>query len=331
MKTRLMDFIHCPDCKGELNLTVIEQVNDEILTGEIICSSCNNKYPIIKAIPRFLDNIKSEEDLRKLYADSFGHQWTTYDWLRDVDEKEFFTITDLKKEDLENKIILDVGCGGGRFARCVSEYSKEFFGFDYSIAVEKAYELCKENPNAHFVQCDVNKHPFKPNMFDFVYSHGVLHHTPNTKKSFDNIPDLVKEGGYLYIAVFRKAFILLRLSDSFWRAILNKLPYNILDKVCGALSYLCYIPFPVFFKRFFWFSLQETKEIRKCCLFDWYAPKYHHEHTAREVMKWFTDAGYKDVKYIDAWPYCPEKRKYAVPGFWQSFRIGQLLGVIGKK
>ncbi|MCL5036298.1 MAG: methyltransferase domain-containing protein [Chloroflexi bacterium] len=331
MKHRLMDFIHCPDCKEDFVLNVDEQQGEEIISGTIECPGCKARYFIIKGILRFLKDINSEEDLRAVYADSFGQQWTTYNWLRDEDEKEFSTITDLSKEDLSQKVILDIGCGGGRFSRIVSRYCREFVGFDYSIAVEKAYELCKDVPSAHFLQCDVNYHPLKPCMFDFAYSHGVIHHTSNTKKSFDNLPGLVKEGGLFYIAVFRQSFILLRWSDSFWRLILNKLPYGALDKVCGALSYLKYLPFPIFFKRFFWFSLQPTKELRKYCLFDWYGPKYHHEHTVQEVMGWFEEAGYEKIKYINAWPYCPPEEKYAIPGFFDSFRLGQLLGVIGTR
>jgi hypothetical protein len=116
-----------------------------------------------------------------------------------------------------------------------------------------------------------------------------------------------------------------------WRSVLNKLPIPVLDKVCGAMSYLSYLPYPAFWKRFFWFSMQKTHEIRKCCLYDWYGPTYHHEHTVEEVKGWLADAGFGDLKYIDAWPYCPPEKKYREPTFWDSFRIGQLLGVIGRK
>ncbi|MFH0800855.1 MAG: methyltransferase domain-containing protein [bacterium] len=331
MKRKLMEFIQCPQCKEDYVLNVEDQKGEEIVSGSIACPQCRASYPIVRGILRFLKNVRTEQDLRKVYADSFGQQWTTYNWLRDEDEQEFFNITDLQKDDLKQKTILDAGCGGGRFARFISRYCKEFIAFDYTVAVERAYELCKDVPNAHFVQCDVNDFPFKQNFVDFVFSHGVLHHTENTKKSFLNLPPLVKPGGLLYVALFRQSFILLRLSDGFWRFVFNKLPYKSLDKVCGALSYLYYIPFPVFFKRFFWFSLQKTKEIRKCCLFDWYGPTYHHEHTVPEVRSWFEHAGFEEIKYINAWPYCPQKEKYAVPGFLNSFRLGQLLGVIGKK
>jgi SAM-dependent methyltransferase len=266
-----------------------------------------------------------------VYADSFGHQWTTYDWLREEDEKEFFTITDLEKSDLHDKLLLDAGCGGGRFLRFLASYCKEVVGLDYSIAVERAQELTKDCDNVHLMQCDINNHPFRKETFDVVISHGVLHHTPDTYRSFSQLPPVVKPGGSMYIAVFRKAFFLLRWSDSFWRSILNKLPISVLDKVCDLLSYLYYLPNAVFWKRFFWFSLQKTHEIRKCCLYDWYGPTYHHEHTVEEVKHWFEKVGFREIQYINAWPYCPANIKYAIPTWKDSFRLGQLLGVHGTK
>jgi SAM-dependent methyltransferase len=332
MKRALMDFLACRSCGGDFTLQVGEQRADgEILTGSIQCGKCKTSFPILRGIPRFIDGLKSEDDLRGVYADSFGHQWTTYNWLRDEDEFEFHQITDLENSDLEGKVIFDAGCGGGRFARIVAPHAKTFVGLDFSIAVDKAYELCGHLPNAHFLQCDINTHPIRPALFDLVYSHGVLHHTPDTKRSFDNLPRLVKPGGTFYVAVFREAFAALRASDHLWRSAMNKLPIATMDKLCGAMSYLSYLPAAVFWKRFFWFSLQKTHEIRKCCLYDWYAPRYHHEHTVEEVQGWFAEAGFPDAKYINAWPYCPPEIKYAIPTFKDSFRLGQLLGVIGKK
>ena len=329
MKKRLLDFIWCPECHNELALASTQTEGEEVMEGSLTCKN-GHAYPILRGIPRFIDGIRSPEDLRRVYADSFGHQWTTYDWVRECDPDEFYTITDFTPEFLHGKTVLDAGCGGGRFARFVAPETGEFFGLDFSIAVDKARELTKA-PNAHFVQADINKHPFRPGLFDVVYSHGVIHHTPNTKKTFDNLPPLVKPGGTFYLCVFRKAFEPLQWSDSFWRRRWNKLSIEQLDKLCDRLSGLHRLPFPAFFKRFFWFSMQPTHELRKCCLYDWYAPQHHHEHTVEEVYGWFKDAGFPHPKYIDAWPYCPPNRKYKVPGFWNSFRLGMILGVVGTK
>jgi SAM-dependent methyltransferase len=332
MRPRLLEFIACRTCGSGFDLRIdAEDPDGEIMTGALACPKCKTDFPILRGVPRFIAGVRTEDDLRKVYADSFGHQWTTYNWLRDEDEFEFYQITDLKPADLAGKTVLDAGCGGGRVARIVAPRCKELFALDYSIAVDKAFELCRPHGNAHFIQCDVNEHPFKPGLFDFVYSHGVLHHTPDTKRSFDNLPALVRPGGLFYVALFRKAALPLRMSDTAWRSVMNKLPIPVMDKVCGALAYLAYLPRPAFWKRFFWFSMQKTHEIRKCCLYDWYAPTYHHEHTVEEVQGWFRDAGFPEPQYINAWPYCPPEEKYRIPTFKDSLRLGTLLGVIGRK
>jgi SAM-dependent methyltransferase len=325
MKVWLLKYIWCPECHSDLTVSAYH-VNGEIHNGVLTCTKCDNKYMILDGIPRFVDSINGS------YTESFGYEWNRLQWDRkEKDEKEFWAITDLKPESFKDKVVLDVGCGGGRLVSIVSQYSKEVIGFDYSNSVNKAQEFCHDKSNVNFVQCDVNKHPFKPYMFDIVYSHGVLHHTPNTKKSFDNIPNLVKKGGVLYIAVFRKSFILLQWSDWCWRSIVNRMSHDKAMGFCKVVSNLQKLPYGSFIKRFFWFSLQQLPEIRLYSLWDWYTPKYHHEHTVQEVKGWFGQSGFTDVKYINAFPYCKPEHKYHVPDFTGSFRLGQLLGVIGRK
>ena len=330
MRKELLDYLACADCGSAFELKT-DDPDDAIISGEVLCPKCGTSYPIIRGILRYLDGIKTDADLRRVYADSFGHQWTTYQWLRDEDEAEFYAITELGPENFRNVKVLDAGCGGGRVARFVARDAEVFIGADLSIAVEKAAQLCADIPHAHFVQCDVRRMPLRRAFFDVVYSHGVLHHTPNTKASFDNLPSLVKPGGILYVALFRATFPPLRLSDGLIRSVVSRLPISAVDRFCDALAHLHRMPNASNVKRFFWFSLQATHEIRKCCLYDWYAPRFHHEHTVTEVMQWFRDAGFPDVRYINAWPYCPANEKHAIPGWRQSFRLGQLLGCIGTR
>ena len=49
-----MDILVCPVCKGELELTVEEQKEQEIVSGSLYCPRCNARYPIVDNIPNFL-------------------------------------------------------------------------------------------------------------------------------------------------------------------------------------------------------------------------------------------------------------------------------------
>ena len=54
MKQELMEILACPVCKGELELTVEEEKEKEIVTGSLYCQKCNERYPIVDAIPNLL-------------------------------------------------------------------------------------------------------------------------------------------------------------------------------------------------------------------------------------------------------------------------------------
>lgn len=60
MKTDLLDIIACPVCKGELTLDADEIApadavdGGEVLTGTLICSPCEERYPISGGIPNLL-------------------------------------------------------------------------------------------------------------------------------------------------------------------------------------------------------------------------------------------------------------------------------------
>lgn len=54
MKRDLMDILACPVCKGELELTVDEENEKEIVTGSLFCQQCDQRYPIEDTIPNLL-------------------------------------------------------------------------------------------------------------------------------------------------------------------------------------------------------------------------------------------------------------------------------------
>ena len=49
-----MDILACPVCKGELELSVEEENEQEIVTGSLYCPNCSKRYPIVDTIPNLL-------------------------------------------------------------------------------------------------------------------------------------------------------------------------------------------------------------------------------------------------------------------------------------
>ena len=126
-------------------------------------------------------------------------------WLR----KELRTIP------TEYKNYLEVGCGQGAdsFYIC-SNLNKEaeYIGIDYSsVSVNKAVSFTSEAKKLFdlktipkFGEGDASSLIYSKEEFDFVYSNGVLHHTPNPQKCINEIYRILKKGGQAKIFIYRK-------------------------------------------------------------------------------------------------------------------------------
>ena len=98
--------------------------------------------------------------------------------------------------------MLEGGCGKGRHTKLAAEWgAKEVVGIDLGDGVESAFALTRDLPNAHIVQCDIFKLPLK-RAFDYAFSVGVLHHTPDPKKAFVSLASRVKKGGHISAWVY---------------------------------------------------------------------------------------------------------------------------------
>lgn len=54
MRKDLMEILACPVCKGPLELQVEEEQGEDVVTGLLICRSCDERYPIQDSIPNLL-------------------------------------------------------------------------------------------------------------------------------------------------------------------------------------------------------------------------------------------------------------------------------------
>ena len=104
-----------------------------------------------------------------------------------------------------DKLVLDAGCGQGRFSYALAGISKKLISIDRgSENIRYAKKILGNFNNVIFIQCDILKLPFKYNSFDFVFSNGVIHHINDPHKSFNNLTKIVCSKGYLYVGVYGK-------------------------------------------------------------------------------------------------------------------------------
>jgi 2-polyprenyl-3-methyl-5-hydroxy-6-metoxy-1,4-benzoquinol methylase len=247
---------------------------------------------------------------------NFGFQWLRYEVTdEDEDFRVFLMKTDCEKKYFEKKVVLEGGCGMGRYVRIASRMGAEVVGIDLSGAVTRAYRENRESPLVHIVQGNLMEIPFRKGSFDFVYSIGVLHHTPDTHDAFRQIAGLVKPSGKCAISVYGKVHPVAEFTWKMYRKILHKLPLRL-------VHYLCYIAVP---KGFIDSWLQRHRitrklgaisqcllpvsphpkwQVRLCDTFDWYMPQYQRYHTYGEVTDWFRGCGFSEVKELrnEVWP-----------------------------
>ncbi|MGI8469845.1 MAG: methyltransferase domain-containing protein [Pyrinomonadaceae bacterium] len=198
MKEKLLDLLACPTCGGDLRLSYAGKYEDkEIIEGILACRKCLREYQIVRGVARFADLDKIEQDKADT-AENFGWQWTHFTQADTKYAEQFLGwLQPVGKEFFKDKIILEGGCGKGRHTSLAAEWgAKEVVGIDLSAAVESAFQATKHLPNAHIVQADIFKLPFKK-VFDYAFSVGVLHHTPDPKKAFLSLASKVKKGGHI--------------------------------------------------------------------------------------------------------------------------------------
>ena len=203
MKDKLLDMLACPTCGGDIFLAGASEYDGrEVIEGLLGCRKCSREYQIVRGVPRFVQLDKIEAD-KAATAANFGWQWTNFTQEDPKYGDQFLGwIKPVKREFFEGKIVLEGGCGKGRHTKLAAEWgAKEVIGIDLGDGVESAFALTRHLPNAHIIQCDIFRLPLK-RVFDYAFSVGVLHHTPDPKGAFRALASRVKHGGHISAWVY---------------------------------------------------------------------------------------------------------------------------------
>jgi len=285
-----VDILRCPTCGAGLAAEP-----DHFLT----CSKCH-RFPIVGGVPRFVDS--------ELYVGNFGFEWNRHRLTQldgpdnDESERTFRKKTGFTPADLKDRLVLDAGCGMGRFSDVAARWGATVVGVDLSGAVDAAQRNLGGRGNVHIAQADILQLPFADATFDAVFSIGVLHHTPDTREAFGRLTRLVKPGGRIAIwlyasyagAQWRVSNLLRRWTWRLPRRTLHALahvavPKYYIDRLPG-IGPISRLLLPV--------SMHPRAEWRILDTFDWYSPRYQWKHTYEEVFPWFEAQGLVDIRVL---------------------------------
>jgi SAM-dependent methyltransferase len=197
LKQRLLAYLVCPSCEAPLDLSVAETEGDEIIEGELRCTSCSSAFPITSGIPRFA-NLEHVESDKQATAANFGWQWQHFTHEDERYAEQFLGwIAPVRPEFFRDKVVLEGGCGKGRHTQLAARWgAREVIGIDLSVAVETAFAATRSLPNVHIVQADIYHLPLA-RKFDYAFSVGVLHHLPDPRGGFLSLASRVKPGGHV--------------------------------------------------------------------------------------------------------------------------------------
>jgi 2-polyprenyl-3-methyl-5-hydroxy-6-metoxy-1,4-benzoquinol methylase len=289
LSAELRSILRCTGCRAPL---------DEVAEA-FVCTRCGSRFPLVRGVYRFADE--------QNYAASFGWQWRRYsrtqlDTTGSISDEDFRKRTGIAPDELRGKLVLDVGCGMGRFAEVAARWGARVVGVDLSDSCEVAAENLAER---EFValQADAMNLPFAPETFDFIYSIGVLHHTPDCEGSFKRLPKYLKPGGTIAVWLYSGYNKWYRFSDLYRKFTRRMSPRRLhsilklavpcfysLDRIMRAIPVigrrvagLVHYVFPV--------NLNPNPEIRLLDTFDWYSPEYQSKHTYEEVFRWCESCG----------------------------------------
>jgi SAM-dependent methyltransferase len=190
--------------------------------------------------------------------------------------------------DYTNKKMLDCGCGTGEFTCWYAAKGNEMTAIDLSApSIERAKvyaESYKLNERIDFRKVSVLEMDFPDNTFDVVYSYGVLHHTADPVRGFENMVRVTKPGGVVIVSVYSSYS---RFVHSLRQRIINAIAGDDIEKrlVWGKRL------FPIAARKLKLRAHDESDAI----LYDQFSIPHESLHTAGEVLRWLDTNG---VEYM---------------------------------
>jgi ubiquinone/menaquinone biosynthesis C-methylase UbiE len=115
--------------------------------------------------------------------------------------------------------LLEIGCGMGTDLLQLARRDLQVTGIDLT---EEGINLARQRFELYDLPAelkvdDAENLSFADNTFDVVYSFGVLHHTPDTQKSIDEVHRVLKPGGLAVIMLYHRKsynYLIHRLLDA---------------------------------------------------------------------------------------------------------------------
>lgn len=151
-------------------------------------------------------------------------------------------LKELDKIDFKDKSVLEIGIGQAADSMQIVKRGANYYGIDLT---EKSIKRIKDRfsllnlPYKEVQVANAEEIPYPEGFFDIVYSHGVIHHSPNIEKIVDEIYRVLKPGGQAVIMLYHKDSFNYHVSISVFRrvglSLLMVFPFlsRVIEKLTG--------------------------------------------------------------------------------------------------
>ena len=187
------------------------------------------------------------------YASNFGLQWNKFQ-LTQFDSQTGLSLTEKRLtessgwdlQNLEGKLVLELGSGAGRFTEVLKKYGALVVTIDLSDAIF-ANKRNNDDKNILFLKGSIEDLYLLKNIFDFVLCYGVAQHTPDPKRIYKLSCSYARQGGLISIDHYIKVWYPCSFYHPkyFWRHITRQMDPQ---KLLRILSF--YLPFYIKFDTF---------------------------------------------------------------------------------
>ena len=317
MRTELLKILACPECRTESPFEIADDSEGneyEISSGKLICRSCQSEFLIQNGIPRFVS-------LDKNYCENFSFQWQEWRTLQidrlsghTLSADRFFRDTEWSRDWLKDKVILDAGCGAGRFADIAAEHGATVIAVDLSDAVEACQKTTAiHGEQVHCLQASLLNLPLRPQTLDGIYCMGVIQHTPEPEAIIRSMPQHLRPGGKLVYNFYEEGFwrrfqvikYLLRIITPHLSVQVNfVLSRTLVSLFFPVTQFLARIPKVRIFNHLIPIAAMHDPQLSKSNqrawtlldTLDWYGARYELRQNHKRVAEQLEDEGMREVR-----------------------------------